>query len=207
MCSRVASYVSATSASSPTAVAPACCPSASNCYVIQPNRQHHQRRSPRLNRYHFGAAHVAVEPCVPSNESPRLNCCFVLHPRVSGAQHEPLSSISTTLRAPARTGKRCATWPAATPCGWNCSSAPTKNASSRPPPAPRVREKRTRRGLLPPPLAASAHSNYISARRRSSFLHVAVSKAPTGSDRHAATCHVGAPDTAQRLYITYPRLP
>jgi hypothetical protein len=32
---------------------------------------------------------------------------------------------------------------------------------------------------VPHPLAASAHSNYISVRRRSGFLHVAVSKAPS----------------------------
>ena len=191
-CCHVASYVSATSASSPTAAVPACCLSASNCYVIQPNRRHQQRQSPRLNRCHFGAAHVAVEPCVPSNESPRLNCCFVLHPTLPGAQHELLSCISTTLRATTRTGKRCAIWPPATPCGGNCSSAPTKNGSSRPPPAPRVTEKRTRSGLVPHPLAASAHSNYISVRRRSGFLHVAVSKAPSLQCRGASKSLVWA---------------
>src|SRR5215469_7062849 len=104
ICSRAASYVSATSGSSPTADAPLCYPSASNCYVIHPHRHHQHGPSPHRNRCPFGAAHVAVEPCVPSNESPQLNCCFVLRPRVSGAQHEPLLPISTLPLAPARTG-------------------------------------------------------------------------------------------------------
>ena len=132
ICSRAASYASATSASSPTAAAPACCPSASNCYAVQPNKLC-QQRPPHLSSVRTGVAHSAAEPCSSSNESLRHNCCSALHRRLSGAQHEPLSSIWILSRSSARRGKPCLIPPATASCRRNrCSPRPGRSSFGQP---------------------------------------------------------------------------
>ncbi len=106
ICSRAASYASATSASSPTATAPACCLFASNCYAVQPNKLC-QQPPPHFSSVRTGVAHSAAEPCLSSNESPRHSCCSAPHRRLSGAQHEPLSLSSVLSHSSECTAKLC----------------------------------------------------------------------------------------------------
>ncbi len=94
-------------------------------------------------------------------------------------RHEPLFPISTLPRAPARTGKRRPILPAATGRRRNRSLLPLTNDGPSPSSATHVTDRERRSAALPQPPPASAHSNHISVRRRSGFLHVAVSKAPT----------------------------
>ena len=88
ICSLAASCASATSAFSPTAGAPACCPSASNSCAIPREERLQQRRHPRIIPAAVGVAPSAVEPCALSNGSQPHNSCSVLHHWPSGAQHE-----------------------------------------------------------------------------------------------------------------------
>jgi hypothetical protein len=94
-------------------------------------------------------------------------------------RHEPLFPISTLPRAPARTGKHRPILPAATGPRRNRSLLPLTNDGPSPSSATHPTDRERRSPALPQPPAASAHSNHISVRRRSGFLHVAVSKAPT----------------------------
>ena len=88
ICSLAASCASATSAFSPTAGAPACCPSASNSCAVPRKKWLQQRRHPRITPAAVGVARCAVEPCTRSNGSQPHNSCSVLHHWPSGAQHE-----------------------------------------------------------------------------------------------------------------------
>jgi hypothetical protein len=94
-------------------------------------------------------------------------------------RHEPLFPISTLPRAPARTGKRRPILLAATGRRRNRSLLPLTNDAPSPSSATHATDRERRSAALPQPPAPSAHSNHISVRRRSGFLHVAVSKAPT----------------------------
>ena len=94
-------------------------------------------------------------------------------------RHELLFPITTLPRATARPGKRrpillASNWPPPKP-----SLLPLTNNGPFPSSATHVADGERNSAALPQPPAASAHSNHISVRRRSGFLHVAVSKAPT----------------------------
>ena len=88
ICSLAASCASATSAFSPTAGAPACCPSASNSCAVPRKKRLPQRRYLRITPAAVGVARSAVESCARSNGSQPHNSCSVLHHWPSGAQHE-----------------------------------------------------------------------------------------------------------------------
>jgi hypothetical protein len=202
ICSRAASYASATSASSPTAAAPACCPSASNCYAVQPNKRHHQGSAPQLSSVRTGVAHSAAEPCSSSNQSPRRNYYSVLHRKLPCAQHEPLSPIWILSRSSARRAKPCLIPPATASCDRSRSSPRPGTSSFGQPPALYLTNKRTKHRRCRNCRYPSAHSNYISIRRHCGFLQVAVSEVPTSLPISAMPRRVGTSDTAQRLHIT-----
>jgi hypothetical protein len=102
-----ASCASATSASSPIGDALPCYRSVLAYSRVQqraPLRQHPQQNI----LTHSGTARSAAEPCMSSNGSPRLNCCFA--PRLStSTPHEPTTPSSNHPRASARTETLCLT--------------------------------------------------------------------------------------------------
>ena len=202
MCCHVASYASATSGSLPTAVAPACCPSASNCRVLQPHSGYQQSRSRHLHRPRTGVARFVADRCASSNESPRLNYCFDLRPRVSGAQHEPVLPISTLRRSSVRTGKSRLISGCKEFLPPSSLLAPPCRTQLRPIISAEPLNEGSRQSRFRDRPRSSAHSNYISVRRRSGFLQVDVSEAPpiTEQPPRRAT-FTGAPDTSQRLPV------
>ena len=122
------------------------------------------------------------------NESPRPNCCPVLRRRILVVQHESVLTISTLRRSSVRTGKSrlisaCNGFPPpssllAQPC-----RVRLRSISAAEPLRSGARQRRCRNRRR-----SSEHSNYISVRRRTGFLQVAVSEVPTSAT-------IGAPQS------------
>src|SRR5215831_20231191 len=106
-CCPAALSASATSVSSPTAVAPPCCPSADNCFMSQPKMPPLLHRDLPVRNSHCGAAPSVAERCISSSASPPPGSCSALLHKSSGVPHEPLSPPMPTPRPSAPPGKPC----------------------------------------------------------------------------------------------------
>src|ERR1019366_2395135 len=107
ICCHLASYASATSASSPTATAPRCCRCAGGCSADHCKAQPHPHLRPPIRPTRSGTAPSAVEPCASSNGFPLPNSCCARHLSQTGTQHEDLSTSSAFARASAHTRIPC----------------------------------------------------------------------------------------------------
>ena len=178
ICSLAASCASATSAFSPTAGAPACCPSASNSCAVPRKKWLQQRRHPRITPAAVGVARCAVEPCTRSNGSQPHNSCSVLHHWPSGAQHElayktrslgVLRNAQGTL-ASSRAAASADTDP-------NCCQPPRPGTAHRISRLDSANKKR-KHGIRSTASSHRPRSKCIGAHR-GGFLQVALSEVPT----------------------------
>lgn len=174
ICCHLASYVSATSASSPTANALRSCRYASNCSAAQ--RRWLLRLHPRLpiRLVHSGTVQSAVQPCTSSSGCQLRSFCFAPHLNQTGTQHEAPSPSSAFACASAHTPIPCLFRPKHLGCQPLHQASASQYAA---PSGPSVSGTSPTQSVPDPSAPVQTDSKYIGFHE-GGFLQVAVSEAP-----------------------------